>query len=58
MALGEYFGALEVVIADLEHMNQGLMEGRGGTREQGVAELVSGGSVFNLEYTDLPVIHC
>lgn len=41
MSIGEYFGALEVLIADLEHMNQGLVEGRGGTREQGVAELVS-----------------
>ncbi|KAL1409715.1 exocyst complex component exo70 [Vanrija albida] len=39
MSIGEYFGALEVLIADLEHMNQGLAEGRGGTREQGVAEL-------------------
>lgn len=41
MSLKEYFGALKVVIGDLEQMYQGMVEGRGGTREQGVAELVS-----------------
>ncbi|BEJ18229.1 hypothetical protein CspHIS471_0705060 [Cutaneotrichosporon sp. HIS471] len=39
MSLKEYFGALKVVIGDLEPMYQGLQEGRGGTREQKVAEL-------------------
>lgn len=41
MSTGEYFGAMEVIIGDLENLYQGLAEGRGGTREQGVAELVS-----------------
>ncbi|BEI87205.1 hypothetical protein CcaverHIS002_0705510 [Cutaneotrichosporon cavernicola] len=39
MSLKEYFGALKAVIGDLEPMYQGLQEGRGGTREQKVAEL-------------------
>ncbi|GMK59487.1 hypothetical protein CspeluHIS016_0800930 [Cutaneotrichosporon spelunceum] len=41
MNLKEYFAALKAVIADLEPMYQGLQEGRGGTREQKVAELSS-----------------
>lgn len=41
MGLKEYFGAIKGVVQDLEQLYQGMMEGRGGTREQGVAELVS-----------------
>ncbi|CAK9782304.1 hypothetical protein CC85DRAFT_325436 [Cutaneotrichosporon oleaginosum] len=41
MSLKEYFGALKVVVGDLEPLYQGLQEGRGGTREQKVAELSS-----------------
>lgn len=39
MALGEYFGAMESVVGDLERMWRGLVEGRGGAREAGVKDL-------------------
>lgn len=39
MALGEYFAAMDAVVADLERMWRGLMEGRGGAREAGVKDL-------------------
>ncbi|WVQ78246.1 hypothetical protein IAT38_000329 [Cryptococcus sp. DSM 104549] len=39
MSLGEYFGALDGVVEDLERMWKGLVEGRGGAREAGVADL-------------------
>lgn len=39
MALGEYFSALDSVVADLERMWRGLIEGRGGAREAGVKDL-------------------
>lgn len=39
MALGEYFGAMDSVVGDLERMWRGLVEGRGGAREAGVKDL-------------------
>lgn len=42
MALGEYGGAMDVVVGDLERMWKGFVEGRGGAREAGVRDLVSG----------------
>ena len=42
MALGEYFAAMDSVMADLERMWKGLVDGRGGAREAGVRDLVSG----------------
>lgn len=41
MALGEYGGALDAVIGDLERMWKGFVDGRGGAREAGVRDLVS-----------------
>jgi hypothetical protein len=41
MALGEFFGAMDAVIGDLERMWKGFKEGRGGAREAGVRDLVS-----------------
>jgi hypothetical protein len=42
MAPGEFFGAMHNVIQDIEQMHRGIAEGRGGGREAGVSELVSG----------------
>lgn len=41
MALGEFTTAFESVSADLERMWKGYKEGRGGSREAGVRDLVS-----------------
>lgn len=39
MALSEFTGAMDSVVADLERMAKGLREGRGGAREAGVRDL-------------------
>lgn len=39
MALSEFSGAMDSVVADLERMAKGLREGRGGAREAGVRDL-------------------
>lgn len=41
MAPGEFFGAMQNVIEDIERMDRGIAEGRGGSREAGINELVS-----------------
>jgi hypothetical protein len=39
MAFGEFAGAMDSVVGDLERMAKGLRDGRGGAREAGVRDL-------------------
>jgi exocyst complex protein 7 len=49
LSLTEYFTALDGVIEDLERMWKGLQEGRGGTREAGVKDLVGWTAIKMIE---------
>jgi hypothetical protein len=41
MCVGEFYSATEAVVQDIEEMHRGISEGRGGSREAGISELVS-----------------